>query len=96
MITDEMVIEAAWEMYADQYREGMTLVEISRRTGLPRTRVTAQMKRLGAYDPARRVRQPKSHCKRDHDLAIYGRPTGGVRGGRYCGECHRLRAAGEI
>lgn len=90
-----MVVDAAWELYAEQYQGGVSLDEIAKRSGLSRHAVTAQMKRLGVYQEGRRnTNTSLSKCKRGHDMAVYGRQlftSDGKKNGRECRECKRLR-----
>ena len=82
--------EIAREELVQRYKEGATIAQLSRDCGLARETVYRRLKAAGAYvGPGRPGAQRKTHCKRNHDLAVHGIPATG--GGRQCAECKRMR-----
>lgn len=90
MITIAQVERAIREVAVDEYIEGRTVAELSRQWGIAPNTLSDMLKRRGVYQPGR-IGGParKTHCKRNHDLAVHGRDK--PRGGRECLECKRMR-----
>ena len=71
-----------------RYKAGEPVAEIAQALGIDRSTAYRALKRAGAYEGTAKGAPRKTHCKRNHDLAVYGKPHS--NGGRFCSECKRM------
>lgn len=74
------------KLYVD---DQLGVQEIADRLGAHRSTISKSLTEAGIEE--RRGPKPRDLCKRNHDMAVYGRPNSGSRGGRRCIECKRIR-----
>ena len=91
------VAEAQQEMQADPdlvprlyLTHQMSITGIAKHTGLHRATIYRRLEKAGVYEgPGKPGPQAQTHCQRNHDLAVWGRPM--PKGGRRCIKCKQER-----
>jgi hypothetical protein len=84
--------DVLWAWVEQQFEDGVSVLAISRQTGIPRGTIYNHLTREGLHvpTPGRRGPAPKDECAQGHDMAEWGRPAPS-RGGRFCLKCRRKR-----